>query len=419
MPNDIADWSSSVVVQSGTVTISGTATVTISGTPTVAISGTPTVTIGNTPAVTVNSGTINIGNTPTVILGAGTASVGSISAIGSTVTVAGTINIGNTPSVSISGTPTVNIGNSPSVNVANATIVVSANQHVTLSSATGVAAISTLSVTALPYPLVRGQKLTLVSGANNQDVTLAVAAQAGATSLSVQAFTPAVNFPIGTFVIFAVPIHLNVGSPTANPVTTLKSGFAAGQAVFTPTDASIFQPGQVLMFNSITAGNSNVGFVKSVNNDGTVTMTMNFTNAMNAGDAVVVLDQIAVLGQPVAVATAASTPPGPVVLIKQPLTNRATLANLATATFVNGVAGQVVYLFAFTVYFDAAGGIDWWIIDAAVTSTPRSRINSKLTDPLPRYFFGAPITAAGNGMGVTNQSGGSLTHTATFIYGQG
>ena len=111
MANDIADWSSSVVVQSGSVSISGTATVTISGTPqvsfapgqSVSIAGTATVTISGTPSVTISG-------TPTVILGSGTASIGSISAIGSTVTVAGTINIGNTPAVTISGTPTVNIG---------------------------------------------------------------------------------------------------------------------------------------------------------------------------------------------------------------------------------------------------------------------------------------------------------------------
>lgn len=127
MPNDIADWSSSVVVQSGTVSITGIATVTISGTPAVSISGTPTVNVGNTPAVTINSGTVNIGNTPTVILGTGTASIGSISAIGSTVTVAGTINIGNTPAVTISGTPsvtissgTVSIGNVATMNVQTA-----------------------------------------------------------------------------------------------------------------------------------------------------------------------------------------------------------------------------------------------------------------------------------------------------------
>lgn len=65
---DIADWSSSVVVQSGTVTISGTATVQISGTPTVSISGTPTVNVGNTPAVTISSGTVtaNISGTPNI-----------------------------------------------------------------------------------------------------------------------------------------------------------------------------------------------------------------------------------------------------------------------------------------------------------------------------------------------------------------
>lgn len=58
MSNDVADWTSSVVIQSGSVTISGTATVQITGTPTVQVTGTPTVNVGNTPAVTISSGTV-------------------------------------------------------------------------------------------------------------------------------------------------------------------------------------------------------------------------------------------------------------------------------------------------------------------------------------------------------------------------
>lgn len=117
MPNDVADYTSSVVIQSGTVNISGTVTV--------SISGTPNVNIANVPAVTVNSGTINIGNTPsvsisgtpTVILGGGSASIGSVSAINSTVTVAGTVSISGTPTVTISGTVTVSISGVPTVNI--------------------------------------------------------------------------------------------------------------------------------------------------------------------------------------------------------------------------------------------------------------------------------------------------------------
>lgn len=68
MANDVADFTSSVVIQSGTVTISGTASVSIVGTPTVSISGTPTVNVGNTPAVTINSGSVTatISGTPNI-----------------------------------------------------------------------------------------------------------------------------------------------------------------------------------------------------------------------------------------------------------------------------------------------------------------------------------------------------------------
>jgi hypothetical protein len=100
MAVDIQDFTQAVNILGGSVSITGTATVVISGTPNVAISG-----------------------TPTVILGGGSASVGSISAIGSTVTVAGTINIGNTPAVTISGTPSVTIS-SGSVNISGGTIAV-------------------------------------------------------------------------------------------------------------------------------------------------------------------------------------------------------------------------------------------------------------------------------------------------------
>jgi hypothetical protein len=115
-----------VSVASGTVNIGNSPSVSILGT--VTIGGTPTVLIGGTPAVTISG-------TPTVILGAGTASIGSISAIGSTVTVAGTINIGNTPAVTISGTPNVNIASgsvnisgTPNVNIQSQSVQVSTNQ---------------------------------------------------------------------------------------------------------------------------------------------------------------------------------------------------------------------------------------------------------------------------------------------------
>ncbi len=269
----------------GSVTILGTATVSISGTPSVSISG-----------------------TPTVILGGGSASIGSISAIGSTVTVAGTINIGNTPAVTISGTPavtissgTVSISGSVVVNVNNTTLVVSSNQHTTLTTAlTNGVAVAALAVAALAFPLVPGQRLTLVSGANTQNVSLVNAAPAGAVSLVVVSFTPNFSYPIGASVIFGTAIHANIGSTAINPATTLTAGSATGQAIFTPADLSIFYVGGLVVFVSVTGGTGYTGFVKSVNNNGTVTLTVNFAVAFNANDAVLVVGAVGVFASPIA-----------------------------------------------------------------------------------------------------------------------
>lgn len=175
MAADIQDWTQAVTVDAGSVTILGTAdvqvtntpAVTISGTPAVSISGTPTVSIGNTPSVTISG-------TPTVVLGGGVATIGSISAIGSTVTVAGTVSIGNTPSVSITGTPTVNIGNSPTVSISgtpnvniasqsgNLSIVFAATQNVNIANTPAVTISSgSVSITGTPNININSQSVNL------------------------------------------------------------------------------------------------------------------------------------------------------------------------------------------------------------------------------------------------------------------
>lgn len=251
-------------------------------------------------SVTISNATLNI--TGTVSISSGTVNA-TISNASIAVTQSGSwsVTISNA-TLTITGTVAISSGN-VNAQITNASITVVTNQNTTLSVATGLAAITTLSVVATPFPLVRGQRISLLSGANQQDVVLSQPAQAGATTLNVLSFTPIVNFPIGTFVLFALPIHLNVGAPSGNPATTLSAGFVAGQAKFTPVDPSIFAPGQIVTFNSLTNAAGNIGFVKSVNNDGTVTMTSNFLNPANAGDAVIIVQSVGILGQPTGVSS--------------------------------------------------------------------------------------------------------------------
>lgn len=111
MAADVADWTQSVNVAGGSVSITGTATVQITGTPTVSISGTPSVNIANTPAVTINSGSVTatISGTPNVNLQSSSITLN--------------VSVSNTPAVTISGTPSVTIS-SGSVTIANANIAV-------------------------------------------------------------------------------------------------------------------------------------------------------------------------------------------------------------------------------------------------------------------------------------------------------
>lgn len=93
-------------------------------------------------------------------------------------------------------------------NVAGATptiynhVVISPNGNsVLLTAATGTSAITTLSISALPASIANGATLTLgYGGSNPTTVTINHSGgySAGATSIIVNSFTPAINFPIGT-----------------------------------------------------------------------------------------------------------------------------------------------------------------------------------------------------------------------------
>lgn len=194
MANDVADWTSSVVIQSGSVNITGIASVSITGQP------------------------VNVGITGanTVILGAGTASVGSISAIGSTVTVAGTINIGNVPAVTInSGSVTATISGTPNVNIASQTgnlnVVFPSAQAVTISGTPNVAISGTVNV-------------AITSGTVGISGTVSINIAAQAVNLNVQQPQTALadlTFPTGT----------STQTTAAVPAGTYAIAFAAGVAL--------------------------------------------------------------------------------------------------------------------------------------------------------------------------------------------
>jgi hypothetical protein len=77
----------------------------------------------------------------------------------------------------------------------------------TLTSATGTSAITTLSVAALPAAIANGKTLTIgYGGGTTQTVTINNSGgySAGATSLTVNSFTPSINYPIGTALV-AIP----------------------------------------------------------------------------------------------------------------------------------------------------------------------------------------------------------------------
>lgn len=199
MATDIQDWTTSVVVQGGSVSITGIATVSISGTPTVAISGTPSVNIANTPAVTINSGSVTatISGTPNINIASSgvtlTVSISGTPAVSISGVPAVTINSGSV-TATISGTPNINIASSGvtlNVSVSNTpAVTVSGTVSVSISAGsvgiTGVANINinSQSITvgvALPWT-ARGSKTTTGLGADSFTTS---SVEAGAQTLGI------------------------------------------------------------------------------------------------------------------------------------------------------------------------------------------------------------------------------------------
>jgi len=138
----------------------------------------------------------------------------------------------------------------------------------TLTSATGTSPITTLSVAALPAAIANGATMTIgYGGGTTQTVTINNSGgySAGATSLTVNSFTPSINYPIGTALV-AIP------SVTDNPSSvsgTVDSG-ALSSGAFT--------------YNATTGtGNRNVVIVATLT--GTTGNAGNYTEAYtsNAG----------------------------------------------------------------------------------------------------------------------------------------
>lgn len=137
-------------------------------------------------------------------------------------------------------------------------VVISPNGCSTkLTAATGTSPISTLSVTALPAAIANGATMTLgYNGSNPTTVTINNSGgyAAGATSLTVNSFTPAINFPIGTDLV-AIP------SVTDNPSSvsgTVDSG-ALSSGAFTYNATSGLGNRNVVISVTFTGSAGNAG----------------------------------------------------------------------------------------------------------------------------------------------------------------
>jgi len=94
------------------------------------------------------------------------------------------------------------------------------------------------------------------------------------------------------------------GSVSIMPSTVLTAAAASGQAKITPQHQSIFFPGAIINLNPIVSGVTGfIGFVKSVNADGTVTLTSNLLANYQIGDALNVLGAVGIFGQPIGTST--------------------------------------------------------------------------------------------------------------------
>ena len=127
----------------------------------------------------------------------------------------------------------------------------------TLTSATGTSAITTLSVAALPAAIANGATMTIgYGGGTTQTVTINNSGgySAGATSLTVNSFTPSINYPIGTALV-AIP------GVTDNPSSvsgSVDSG-ALSSGAFTYNSTSGTGNRNVVIVATLTGTSGNAG----------------------------------------------------------------------------------------------------------------------------------------------------------------
>lgn len=150
-------------------------------------------------------------------------------------------------------------------------VVVSPNGcSTTLTSTTGTSAITTLSVAALPAAIANGATMTIgYGGGTTQTVTINNSGgySAGATSLTVNSFTPSINYPIGTALV-AIP------SVTDNPSSVSGS-----------VDSGALSSG-AFTYNATTGtGNRNVVIVATIT--GTSGNAGNYTEAYTSNNAAI------------------------------------------------------------------------------------------------------------------------------------
>lgn len=140
----------------------------------------------------------------------------------------------------------------------------------TLTSATGTSAITSLSVAALPAAIANGATMTIgYGGGTTQTVTINNSGgySAGATSLTVNSFTPSINYPIGTALV-AIP------SVTDNPSSvsgSVDSGaLSSGAFTYTATSGTGNRQCQIVATLTGTTGNAGNYTEAYTSNAGTI-----------------------------------------------------------------------------------------------------------------------------------------------------
>jgi len=150
-------------------------------------------------------------------------------------------------------------------------IVISPNGcSTTITSATGTSAITTLSVAALPAALADNDQLTIgYGGANPQTVQVNNGAgyAIGATSITIDSFTPPVNYPIGTALVLIPKVTDNPSSVSGSQ----DSGALSGGAFTFNATTGLGNRNVVIVYTFVgTSGNAGTYREAYTSNAGTI-----------------------------------------------------------------------------------------------------------------------------------------------------